>query len=195
MTGMGSRQKTDEFHKPSHRPSLVVPACPRLKTNPATLGQLGKLQPQPIRRRLPTGNPFPTGAQGYSQVCQQSPLPIHGMGLRRGSGHRFTLKQRGQLPPVLHPDIPGTGTGTRPAEQRRAGQALQVQDPVVALGSELAHQTEHRRPMTRLRPIFPVERNETTQVRIPLQERHESTENPPIDLCPRKLEPQKPQHG
>ena len=49
--------------------------------------------------------------------------------------------------------------------------------------------------MTRLGPIFPVEGNETTQIGISLQERHQPTENPPIYLGLRKLKPQEPQHG
>ena len=49
--------------------------------------------------------------------------------------------------------------------------------------------------MTRLGPIFTVEGNETTQIGIPLEERHQPTENPPIYLGLRKLKPQEPQHG
>jgi hypothetical protein len=49
--------------------------------------------------------------------------------------------------------------------------------------------------MTRLGPIFPVERNETTQIGIALEERHQPAENPPIYLSLRKLKPQEPQHG
>ena len=193
VSGVRLRQQPHQFGEPGHRPAFVVPAGTRLESDPAVQRQLGKVPTQLLGGRSPTRDPFPPGPQRHAQVSQQRPLPVHGVGLRRGSRHRFPMEHRGQLPPVAHADKPGPAAG--PTEHGRARQPLEIQDPVIALGAELAHQTHHRGPMTRLAPVFPVEGDQAPHIRIPLQQRHQAAQDPPIDPGLRELQPQQSQHG
>ncbi len=174
------------------RPTLVSPARPRLKDDPAAACRfpfcLDGLSNRRSRRQ-----PFVMRMDRHAEPGQHRQVPVNGVGVKTFARYGDIVEAARPFTSFVQPDQ--KILARQPAEDRAAQQALQINDEVEFLGPEPADAAEHFRPVSRMSPAPAFEVDQPCQIRISLQERGERRIDPPENVRLAEMTFEQTEHG